>query len=167
MNDRRNTIYVSVDCTDVRIQEPKPFHAKWYSQKFRGPGIRYELGISVIGGQIVWVNGPFPAGEFSDQRIFNLNMKNNLGGHGKALADAGYAGPRVVHGSILNDLDGQRAGRLRARHEQINGGLKSFSCLKNRWRHGLHKHSTCFFAVATVVQVQLESSSWNINEQEV
>ncbi len=86
----------------------------------------------MIGGQIVWVDGPFPAGGFSDQRIFNLNMKNNLEGHEKVLADAGYAGPRVVHGSILNDLDGQRAGRLRARHEQINGRLKSFSCLKKQ-----------------------------------
>ena len=37
----------SVDGTDFRIQDPVPFSEKWYSYKFKGPGLRYEVGLSV------------------------------------------------------------------------------------------------------------------------
>ena len=42
------------------------------------------------------------------------------------------------------------------RHETINGRLKVFGCLSNRWRHPLKKHGTAFGAVANIVQVQIE-----------
>jgi len=52
--------FVSVDGTDSRISEPSPFSATWYSHKFHGAGLRYEVGLSISTGQIVWVNGAFP-----------------------------------------------------------------------------------------------------------
>lgn len=143
----------------MRIQEPQPFDRKWYSHKFRGAGVRYEVAISVVGGHIVWVHGPFPAGLYSDQRIFNMKLKNCLEQNEKVLADLGYAGPCTVHGSIIDDDNDERASRIRAHHEQINGRLKSFSCLENRWRHSLDKHKYCFFAVATVVQLEIDLRS--------
>ena len=54
--------------------------------------------------------------------------------------------------------DDKRAGRLRASHEKINRRLKSFSCLSKRWRHDLHKHKYCCFAVAVIVQLEIEST---------
>jgi len=47
---------------DFRISEPKPFNSKWYSHKFKGPGVRYNAGVFIQMGWIVWVNGPFLCG---------------------------------------------------------------------------------------------------------
>ena len=46
--------------------------------------------------------------------------------------------------------------KARARHETINGRIKVFGCLSNRWRHPLKKHGTAFRAVANIIQVQIE-----------
>ena len=54
---------VSVDGTDCMIHKPSPFRSKLWSQKFNGPGVRYEVGLGIQNGDIVWVNGPFPCGE--------------------------------------------------------------------------------------------------------
>ena len=47
---------VSVDGTDFRIPQQSPFSSAWFSHKFNGPGLRYEVGVSIIGGSIVWIN---------------------------------------------------------------------------------------------------------------
>lgn len=62
-------MHVSLDGTDFRIREPQPFNKKWYSHKFKGPGIRYEIGISIVEGDIVWAVGGVPCGEWSDLKI--------------------------------------------------------------------------------------------------
>ena len=51
-----NEIRISIDGTDCPIQEPSPFSPKWFIHKFKGPDIRYELGVA-INGNIVWVYG--------------------------------------------------------------------------------------------------------------
>ena len=39
--------YISNDGTDFSIYEPSPFQQIWYSHKFKGPGIRYEVGVTI------------------------------------------------------------------------------------------------------------------------
>jgi hypothetical protein len=53
------TMFVSLDGTDFRILEPGNFSSKWYSHKFNGPGIRYEIGLCIVTGHIVWANGGY------------------------------------------------------------------------------------------------------------
>jgi hypothetical protein len=31
----------------------------------------YELGVSILGGDLVWIQGPYPTGKFTDIKIFN------------------------------------------------------------------------------------------------
>ena len=45
--------FISLDGTDFRILEPSPFDPKWYSHKFKGAGVRYEVGICLKTGWIV------------------------------------------------------------------------------------------------------------------
>ena len=52
--------FASLDGTDCRVREPSPFGPKWFSHKFKGPGLRYEVAVSIRKGHIVWVNGTFP-----------------------------------------------------------------------------------------------------------
>ena len=117
---------VSVDGTDFRIREPRPFCKSWYSHKFKAAGLRYELAISVSTGEIVRECGPFPCGSFPDLKIFRLHLKQLLENCGeKAIADQGYQYPTCVTNS--NDDIHKR---VRARYEGMNGRLKNFlSCL--------------------------------------
>jgi hypothetical protein len=50
----------SVDGTDFEIFEPEPDDTKWFSHKFKGPGLRYEIVLSLEGCDILHANGPFP-----------------------------------------------------------------------------------------------------------
>ena len=155
LQDGINKIYASVDGTDFRICEPVPFNPSFWSHKFRSAGLRYEIAISLTQGSIVWIYGPFPAGAHNDQRIFNSKMRQHLLENEKVLGDAGYGGPKIVHGSIDGDTNNKQAASLRAYHETINGRIKSFGCIAQRWRHPIQKHHICLFAVANVVQMAL------------
>lgn len=62
--------FLSLDGTDFRIMEPSEFNPKWYSHKFNGPGLRYEIGICIRIGNIVWANGGYPCGGWPDIKIF-------------------------------------------------------------------------------------------------
>ena len=43
--------------------------------------------------------------------------------------------------------------KARAKHETINGRIKAFGCLSNRWRNPLSKHGITFGAVANIIHV--------------
>ena len=158
---------VSVDGSDFRIQEPSPFSKKWYSHKFHGPGLRYEVGVSVACGDIVSVNGPFPCGSFPDLRIFRSGMKKQLAKDELAIADGGYrdSGCRK---SGENPAMTRLFSVIRARHEIMNRRMKHFNVLSHRFRHHRSLHSSCFHAVANLTQVSNESGerlftiNWNL-----
>ena len=64
-------------------------------------------------------------------------------------------------------LDGEARiahGRLHGRHEGVNGKLKQFSVLNNRFRHNLELHGECFLAVVTLVQLgmMVETSPFHV-----
>ena len=79
-----------MDGTDFQINEPTPFDRKWYSHKFNGPGVRYEIGISIATGHIVWVNGPFCCGRWPDIKIAKKHLVKRLDRHERVIADSGY-----------------------------------------------------------------------------
>ena len=82
---------MSIDGTHFRINEPVPFDTLWYSHKFNGPGLAYELGLCIKTGNIVWYNGPFPS-KHPDISIFRANLKSLLLPGEKVVADLGYKG---------------------------------------------------------------------------
>jgi hypothetical protein len=62
-----------IDGTDVKITEPVPRGSIWWSHKFNGAGLRYEVVTCIITGDIVWFWGPFPC-NMSDREIFDLHL---------------------------------------------------------------------------------------------
>ena len=84
----------SVDFTDCNIYEPKPFHTKWFSHKFSGPGLRYDVGISIYTFHIVWVDGPFPCGHNPDLKLFTSFLKYRLSPSEIFVVDGGYPDSR-------------------------------------------------------------------------
>ena len=85
-----------------------------------------------------------------------MNLCKILDYDEKVLANHGYSGPKVVHGSLADDPYGHRAALYRAAHERLNGRLKMFACLQYRFRHVISKHHYFCFTVLNVVQLDLE-----------
>ena len=90
MADPHQQCKITVDGTDFRIQEPIPFNPKWYSHKFKGPGLWYEVAICIKTGWIVWVNGPFPCGEWPDRKIVQAGINHQLDDNEFYVGDGGY-----------------------------------------------------------------------------
>jgi len=88
-NDRGgDDCLASVDCIDCEFQQilidhpihpgKKMINKALYSFKFRGPALRYEVAISLLSNDIVWINGPFLPGDWNDLEIFRLNLLKQL-----------------------------------------------------------------------------------------
>lgn len=147
-----NNCYTSVDGTDFRLQEPAPFDTKWYSHKFNSASMRYEVAVS-LNGDIVWCHGPFPAGSWPDDEIFKAGMVNLLDKKELTVTDRGYRHSKCRTSPVIkNNQQSTIFKRIRARHEILNRRLKHFHILSSTFRHIPEKHSTCFFAVANIVQ---------------
>ena len=154
------TAKVNVDGTDFRICNKKPFCKEWYSHKFNGPALRYEVASCIQTGDIVWINGPFKAGKYSDITIFRDKLKFKLKeANEKAEADDGYRGEKEtirLPKDFVSKSDYRAKKKSRTRHETINGRFKQFSCLSMTYRHSVDKHGIIFRAVACIVQISFE-----------
>ena len=153
---------MSVDGTDYKINTPSPASTKWFSFKIRHAGLRYEVGLNIQTGDIVWTNGPFPAGEWTDIRIFLSDLAPKLGPGEKVEADLGYRGwaDKVEDPTICIPNTEEMVymkSMVRARHEMVNARLKTFNALKYAWRHDRSHHGLTFRCIVIMVQLNLES----------
>jgi len=130
----------------------------FYSWKLNGPGLAYEVVLSIIGGDIVMINGPYPA-TTNDLMMFRDNLKQHLKEAGKKVeADDGYRGePTLINPKFASSEEfAAMQSRVRHRHETINKRLKQFNCLTADFHHGVLCHQVCFFAVAVLTQLAIE-----------
>ena len=155
---------ITVDGTDFLCWPPSDGDERrsWISHKFKKPAVRYEIGISIQSGDIVWVNGPWRAGRYPDITIFRLGgLKDLLFECGeRAEADKGYCGePSVIdlpnEGPFEMLLAKKKA---RMRHETCNKRFKNWACLNTSFRHGVDLHSDCMYAVAVLTQLTIEDT---------
>jgi len=145
-----------IDSTDCPSFEPQPWSSAWYSHKFHGPAVRYEIAVTVRSAQIVWISGPWPAGSHSDIKIFRSNLKLRLGSQEFVIADSGYGDTRCLQPPLHAHPMQATYSRIRARHEVVNKRLKQFSVLTRPFRHKLSFHGVCFRAVANITVLILK-----------
>ncbi len=157
---------LSVDGTHCRINEPQhPTLSKnkaFYSHKFNQAGLNYEIGLSTFNNQLMWVQGPMPAGT-PDITVFRSDgLKVKITEGKRAVADRGYRG-EPAKCSIPNRQDSAEVrlfkSRARARHESVNARFKNYGSLNGNFRHGIDKHKAVFEAVCVIVQFQFETGS--------
>jgi hypothetical protein len=156
--DHSSLCLISVDGTDCPIKEPRPFNTEIYSQKLNGPGYKYEVGISIQNCDIVWINGPFPAGK-ADITVFKEEgLAQALCEDECVEADRGYQGNDSIKNPNIAQSreDRKQKSKVRARHEIVNGRLKVFGILDGVFRHSLRQHGNAFRAVAVIVQLGFE-----------
>ena len=96
---------ISVDGTDFRTKEllttDGEFDKGRYSHKFHGPGLRYEIAISIGNCDIVHVNGPFKCGNHSDLNIAKSLLHKKLLPNEFYIADSPDIGIYMDHLSYL------------------------------------------------------------------
>ena len=150
-----------MDGVDCAIKEPYPFNTNIYSEKLNGPGYKYEVGVCIATGDIVWINGPFYAGRH-DVTIFQEDgLKDALCDDECVEVDAGYQGDDKFKNPNISQSreDRKQKSKVRARHENVNSRLKNFAVLDSIFRHNkdrISKHRMCFDAVGVITQLGFE-----------
>ena len=167
-NDFDNHDVVSVDGVHFWIWEPSKFlSTTWYSPKYKKAALTYEIALSLYHDKIVWVNGPFPAGE-NDKKVFNKpdGLASKLKPGQVAIGDEGYVGQKdkVVARNSLNDATTKEIKkRSKAWQETINSRLKAFGILNQPFRctgaHRLPRHKAALEACLVIIQYELENGS--------
>lgn len=159
------TFLITVDGVHCQINEPiHPVYSKnpaYYSHKFNNPALTYELGVHIFENKLVWISERSPASTH-DITVYRSNLKGKIPAGKRVIADNAYRKEsNTVSAPNSQDADELRKfkSRARARHETLNGRLKFFKCLSERFRHGVEKHQVCFEAVCVIVQYQMENGS--------
>ena len=120
----------------------------------RGPGVRYEIALCIKSGEIVWVYGGLPCGQYPDLVLAREQFTSALRLGEKAVADKTYRDRNFV-----NPLDDPHSAVLQkaimARHETVNHRVKQFRVLQICFRHDVAKHQMCFYAVCNLTQLML------------
>ena len=148
-----------IDGMDFHIIEPTPFLAKWFSHKLNHASLRYEVGIAIHMGWIVWINGPFPCGKWSNLHIMRESIIYSLDHSEFLMGDWGY----MDNNNFTITPTGERGivnimhSRSQARHETCNGHFKTWGILRQVFRHNLLKHGACFRAMANIIQLSIQN----------
>ena len=126
--------------------------------------------MSILGGDLVWIQNPYPAGAFTNIMIFNKVLRNFLELGERVEVDKGYAGHAnkiVCPTNTVNppELKGMQ-GRVRARHKTLNGRLKNWGILSQVFRHRITLHGTTFRACAAVTQITIADCGESLFEAE-
>ena len=81
-----------MDGTDLATEEPgRPINPRWFSHKINRAAIKYEVAIGVHTGWIVWVNGLYPAGKYSNVSIVSRqSLVHFLHENDLYIADGAY-----------------------------------------------------------------------------
>lgn len=157
--DIYNDCLTSVDGTDFQV----PNNGKrFYTYKFKKSGLRYEVALGIISGDIVWINGPFPPGEYNDLTIFRNSLISHLDDGERCEADDGYLGeaPQFIKcpACVTNESEREELQqRVRSRHETVNNRFKMWGILRQTFRHDLQLHGDVFRAIAVLTQLAIEN----------
>ena len=89
LKDKGNYCLITVDGTDYEIAE---LGRSFYSHKFQYSALRYEIALSILMGDMCWVNGPYEAGRWPDIKVFRDSLMSQLEKGEMVEADDGYIG---------------------------------------------------------------------------
>jgi hypothetical protein len=162
--DVLNDCLMTVDGTDFRVSQ-KGTATKgnaFAPHKYAGKSaLRYKLGVSILGGDLVWIQGPYHVGEYTDIKIFNKVLHQCLDPGEQVKADEGYVGhPKKIKCPQYVGNPAEKCamqGRVRAHHETLNGWLKNWGILSQVYQHDIMRHSDVFRACAVVTQLTIEN----------
>ena len=147
--------------------EPYPYErewsARWLSHKFKGPGLRYEVALNILTGQICWINGPFACGKYNDWTIFSKHgLMDNLELNERVEADEIYkAGDpkytKTPRSCFHKKEKKEMRQKIMGRQETINKRNKQWGATSKIFQHTMAKHSMVFRAVMVITELIIEN----------
>ena len=88
-----NGCLLSIDSCDFKNEDPNPYEKEWskvwYSHQFKGAGLRYEIILCILTGDICWIDGLFLHGEKNDWSIFKYDLCHYLDANERVEVDDG------------------------------------------------------------------------------
>ena len=116
--------------------------------------------MDILAGNLVWIQGPYPASDYTDITNFNKVLRNFLEPGERVEADEGYRGhPDKIKcpGNDANPVENRAMqGRVRAHHETLNGRLKNWGILSQVFRLHIMMHGDVFQGCAVVTQLTIQ-----------
>ncbi len=154
------TVFGTVDGVHCRTDEIGGYDPQYWSHKFNGAGLAYELVVSIHTQQLLSINGPFPA-TTDNLTIYRKSTKAKVPEERLLLGDRFYRGEDNV--TIINTNDDDHIvyykRRALSRHETFNQRLKKFRILRDPFRckkHVLARHKDAFEACCVLTQYAIE-----------
>jgi len=157
---------MSIDGTDFQIPQTGDAKMENWSASHKcsfKSSLRYEIGVSFIGGDLVWIQGPYPAGRFNDIAIFNNVLHHFLELGERVEADNGYVGATdkiKCPDNPCNPVENEgMQSRTRYPHKTINGRFKMWGILQQTYHHDIRLHGEVFRAFAIMTQLAISNGS--------
>jgi hypothetical protein len=123
------------------------------SHKYAGKlALRYEIGIDILVGNLVWIQVPYPADKYNDIKIFNSVLHHYLEPGKCVEADNGYVGHAAKIKCPDNTCNPEKnlsmQARVRSWHETLNRRLKNWGILAQQvYCHDIVAHGMVFMRV--------------------
>jgi hypothetical protein len=125
------------------------------SHKYAGKSaFCYKLGVDILMGNLVWIQGPYPAGAWPDIKIFTSSLAHFLKPYKRVEANDGYHGHVDKVKCPKNDVNPVKnlkmQSRVRTHHKMLNGRLKNWGILSQVFYHNIRCHGDVFWACAVI-----------------
>lgn len=117
--------------------------------------MRYEIGLCINTGFIVWKFGGYPCGEFSDLKLAREAYVYSVNPGERTLADKGYKDSMFF--ILPNEINSRQHKLIMSRHETVNKRVRHFKILKECFRNSVELHPIVFNAVLNLTQLQIEN----------
>lgn len=123
------------------LQEPSPFSPKYYSHKIKASALRYEIGLGITTGHIVWAFSGYVAGDYPDLKLARELYIHQVMPQELTLADKGYQDRNYFVTPNRTNPAGHKY--IMSRHESVNKRLRQFRILYKTFLHGTEKNKKC------------------------
>jgi len=157
-----HVINVVLDATECPIQRPHHWYVQslYYSGKKKRHTIKYEIGIHLLTGRIVWIAGPIPGSTHDITLCRRSGILTMLLPGEFIMADKGYIGEAQIitpfkTPTTTQKLFNSQLGQLRVIVENTYGRVKHFRCLKHEWTHDLSLHPLTFYFICQLVNLDV------------
>jgi hypothetical protein len=121
----------------------------------------YELGVDILMGDLIWIQGPYPAGAWPDIKIFTSCLMHFFKPGKRVEANDGYGRHVDKVKCPKNDVNPvenlKMQGCIRARHKMLNGWLKNWGILSQVYYHNIRHHGDIFWTCAVITQLTIKN----------
>jgi hypothetical protein len=156
---------MTVDATDCPVERPSDYNLQrqYYSGKSKKHCIKYEVGIQIQTGKLVWLAGGTP-GSVHDLTISRASGLSSHLLHGEfVLADKAYIGEDCFltpFKPVTNEQElefNSAISSLRETVEHTIGRIKVFGFTQQKWRHSLDLHPIAFKVICNALNIEFET----------